>query len=48
MKEIPSCCLCGKPALVYMISKYFCGVCVADWDKRNKEKIFKQMQEDMK
>ena len=50
MKERPMCCIegCDSPALCFMFDRYFCGDCVADWDRRNKEKMFKQMKEDLK
>ena len=48
MKERPPCVICEKPALVLMLGKYFCGVCVAEWDRKNKERMFEQMKEDLK
>ena len=48
MKERPPCEICDCPALVFMFDKYFCGDCVTEWDKRNKEKMFNQMKEDLK
>lgn len=50
MKERPPCCIpgCKKPSLIYMLDKFFCGNCIAEWDKRNKEKLFENMKEVMK
>jgi len=50
MKERPTCEIegCNNPALVVMLGKYICGECVTEWDKKQKEKIFKEMQKDLK
>ena len=48
MKERPLCAICSKPALVLMLDKYFCGECVAKWDKQNKEKAFEMLKESLK
>lgn len=48
MKERPPCEICGKPALVFMFDKYFCGNCVAKWDKKQKERMFNTMKEELK
>lgn len=44
MEQRPPCELCGSPSLVFMLDKYFCGVCVANWDRAQKENILKDMK----
>ena len=48
MKERPPCLICGKPSLVFMFDNYFCGECVAQWDRKNKENSVKQIKESLK
>ena len=47
-KERPPCVICGKPALIFMMDRYFCGPCVAEWDKKQKEIMFNRMKEGLK
>ncbi len=44
MKVRPCCVLCAKPALVLMLDRYFCGDCVAEIDRKNKEKMFEEIK----
>ena len=48
MKERPPCEICKAPALVFMLDKYFCGKCVVEWDKKQKERILNEMKGELK
>lgn len=47
MKERPCCIInkCDKPALVFMNNVYYCGECVMKYDKINKDRARKEMEE---
>ncbi len=47
MKKRPPCEICGEPSLVFMFDKFYCGLCTAKWDKKNKENQVKAMKESL-
>ena len=49
-KERPPCVIegCGKPSMIFMFNKFFCGECVTRWHKRQTEEQVKNMQEALK
>lgn len=47
MKERPPCCIksCNNLALVFMYNNFYCGPCVAEMDRKNNERMQKEMED---
>lgn len=46
MKERPKCAVegCKNKALVMFGGKFVCGDCVAEWNKKNNERLFNELK----
>ena len=47
MKERPQCAVegCERPAWIYFAGIWICGECMAEYDKKTKERSFNELEE---